>query len=199
MTTKALSPKHPDIHQEVYAKTIFGFWIYLMTDCVLFGVLFATYHVLHNNTFGGPSGKDLFDLPFALAETIILLTSSFTCGLARLAAFYNKKAKMIAWFAVTFLLGISFLCLELKEFIHFAHMGNNWGRSAFLSAFFTLVGTHGLHISIGLLWMVILVWQSRKGITATSFKRLTCLGMFWHFLDVVWIFIFTFVYLMGAI
>lgn len=194
MTTK------PDIHREVYSKTVFGFWIYLMTDCILFGVLFATYFVLHNNTFGGPSGKDLFDLPFALSETMILLTSSFTCGLARLAAFYNQKYKMIAWFAVTFLLGISFLYLELTEFIHFSHMGNDWGRSAFLSSFFTLVGTHGLHISIGLLWMIILVWPTfRHGITPTSFKRLSCLGMFWHFLDVVWIFIFTLVYLMGAI
>lgn len=200
MTTKALSPTtHADTEEEIYSKTIFGFWIYLMTDYVLFATLFATYHVLHNNTFGGPSGKELFDLPFALAETMILLTSSFTCGLARLAAFYNKKAKMIAWFALTFMLGVSFLCLELKEFMHFASMGDGWGRSAFLSAFFTLVGTHGLHITIGLLWMVILVWQSRGGIKAVNFKRLTCLSMFWHFLDVVWIFIFTLVYLMGAI
>ncbi|MBS0647969.1 MAG: cytochrome o ubiquinol oxidase subunit III [Verrucomicrobia bacterium] len=185
---------------ETFSKTTFGFWTYLMTDCVLFATLFATFIVLHNNTYGGPSGKELFSLPFALTETLILLASSFTCTLSKIAGAREDKKGMIAWFAVTFLLGLAFICMELNEFTHLVQDGNSWQRSAFLSAFFTLVGTHGLHISLGLIWMVILlVPVSRNGLTPVSHKRLTCLRMFWHFLDVVWIFIFTIVYLMGSL
>lgn len=188
------------INQESTEKTVFGFWVYLMTDCILFATLFATYAVLHNNTYGGPSGYELFSLPFALSETLILLISSFTCGLAMLAAQVKDRRKVLVWLGVSFLLGIAFLTMELKEFIHLIHEGNSWRRSGFLSAFFTLVATHGLHITAGLLWMVLVVIQLlRKGIICVTFKRLTCLSMFWHFLDVVWIFIFTIVYLMGAI
>jgi cytochrome o ubiquinol oxidase subunit 3 len=180
-------------------KTLFGFWVYIMTDCVLFATLFATYAVLHNNTFGGPTARDLFNLPYALTETLILLTSSFTCGLTLLALQNNDKKKVIAWFGITFLLGIAFLGMELSEFNRFVHEGNSWQRSAFLSAFFTLVGTHGLHICVGLLWMTVVIWQVwRRGLTPSTIRRQTCLRMFWHFLDVVWIFIFTFVYLMGV-
>lgn len=186
--------------EETYSKTIFGFWSYLMTDCILFGTLFATFVVLHNNTYGGPSGKELFSLPFALTETLILLTSSFTCTLSKLAGLRNDKNKVIAWFGVTFLLGLAFITMELNEFSHLVQDGNSWQRSAFLSAFFTLVGTHGLHISLGLLWMIILLIPVfRHGLTPVSVKRLTCLRMFWHFLDIVWIFIFTIVYLMGVL
>jgi len=186
--------------EETYSKTIFGFWAYLMTDCVLFGTLFATYIVLHNNTYGGPGSNELFSLPFVLTETLILLTSSFTCTLSKLAGLRNEKNKVIGWFAVTFLLGIAFISMELNEFSHFVHDANSWQRSAFLSSFFTLVGTHGLHISIGLLWMIILLIPVyRQGLTPVSHKRLTCLRMFWHFLDIVWIFIFTIVYLMGVL
>jgi len=186
--------------EETYSKTIFGFWTYLMTDCILFATLFATFLVLHKNTFGGPGAKELFSLPFALTETLILLTSSFTCTLSKLAAFRNDKNKVIAWFAVTFLLGVAFIAMELNEFAHLVHDGNSWQRSGFLTAFFTLVGTHGLHISTGLLWMIILIVPVfRNGLTPVSLKRLTCLRMFWHFLDIVWIFIFTIVYLMGAL
>lgn len=186
--------------EETYSKTIFGFWTYLMTDCILFGTLFATYVVLHMNTYGGPGSKELFSLPFALTETLILLASSFTCTLSKLAAYRNDKNKVIAWFAVTFLLGVAFISMELNEFSHLVHDGNSWKRSAFLTAFFTLVGTHGLHISTGLLWMIILIIPVfRHGLTPVSLKRLTCLRMFWHFLDIVWIFIFTIVYLMGAL
>lgn len=182
------------------SKPILGFWIYIMTDCVLFASLFATYAVLYNNTAGGPSGYQLFDLKNVLAETLILLTSSFTCGLAMLAAHRNDKNRTIGWFMVTFLLGIAFLALELTEFHHFVQTGNSWRRSGFLSAFFTLVGTHGLHITTGLLWMVIMMWQVfRRGLHRATIKRLTMLSMFWHFLDIVWIFIFTIVYLRGAI
>lgn len=187
-------------HQSQHlSKTLLGFWVYLMTDCILFATLFATYAVLYTKTFGGPSGADLFSLPFVLAETLLLLASSFTCGLAMLGAEDTRKSKALFWFGVTFLLGVSFLGLEIKEFTHLVNEGNSWERSAFLSAFFTLVGTHGLHIATGLIWMIILlVPVMKEGLTPASFRRLTCLKLFWHFLDVVWIFIFTLVYLMGA-
>lgn len=180
-------------------KTPFGFWVYIMTDCVLFATLFATYAVLRDNTFGGPSGADIFSMPFVLTETLILLTSSFTCGLAMLATHRNDKRQVVLWFIITMLLGIAFLTMELSEFRHLAHEGNSWRRSGFLSAFFTLVSTHGLHITIGLLWMGTLVTQIyRRGLTAAIASRLTLVSLFWHFLDIVWIFIFTVVYLMGA-
>jgi cytochrome o ubiquinol oxidase subunit 3 len=187
-------------HRESDNRTIFGFWAYLMTDCVLFAGLFATYAVLHNNTFGGPTGQTLFSLPNVLAETLILLTSSFTCGLAMLAARRNAKNQTLVWFGITFLLGIAFLILEITEFQHLIHTGNSWRRSGFLSSFYTLVATHGLHISIGLLWMLVMMFRTFKSdLDSTMIKRLTMLSMFWHFLDVIWIFIFTIVYLMGAI
>jgi cytochrome o ubiquinol oxidase subunit III len=177
-----------------------GFWIYLMTDCILFAGLFATYVVLRENTYGGPGGGDLFDLPFVLAETLILLTSSFVCGLAVLAARSGKKAQVIGWLAATFVLGASFLTLELNEFTKLAAEGHGWQESAFLSAFFTLVGAHGVHITIGLLWLVVVAWQILKsGFTSGTTRRLTLFSLFWHFLDIIWIFIFTIVYLMGVI
>jgi cytochrome o ubiquinol oxidase subunit 3 len=180
-------------------KTPFGFWVYLMTDCILFATLFATYAVLHNNTFGGPGGRELFDLPFVLTETLILLTSSFTCGLAILAAHRQHKAMVLTWIGITFLLGAAFLGMELYEFRHLIHEGNSYTRSGFLSAFFTLVGTHGLHITTGLVWIGVLMTQiASKGLTSVTVKRLTLMSMFWHFLDIVWIFIFTLVFMLGA-
>jgi cytochrome o ubiquinol oxidase subunit 3 len=181
-------------------KTLFGFWTYIMTDCVLFASLFATYAVLHKHTAGGAAGIDLFQLPAVLAETLLLLTSSFTAGLAMLGVHRRRKFQSILWFAVTFGLCVAFLVLELTEFRNLVHEGNGWDRSAFLSAFFTLVGTHGLHITVGLVWMAALLaklWQ--RGFTRPIVRRLTMLSYFWHFLDVVWIFIFTIVYLMGAV
>jgi cytochrome o ubiquinol oxidase subunit 3 len=184
---------------ETMSKTSLGFWIYLMTDCVLFASLFATYAVLHGNTFGGPGPKELFDLDFVLVETLILLTSSFSCGLALLAARQGQRRQMFAWLALTAVLGLAFLGLELHEFTNLVHEGNSWRRSAFTSSFFTLVGTHGLHITVGLLWLGILAFAIRaKGITSTLLRRLTLFSMFWHFLDVVWIFIFTIVYIFGV-
>lgn len=181
-------------------KTHFGFWVYLMTDCVLFASLFATYIVLHRNTAGGPSTIDIFDLPMVLTETIILLLSSFTCGLAVLAAHNQRKTQVIIWYAITFLLGAAFLTMELAEFRHLITEGYSWQRSGFLSGFFTLVATHGLHIAAGLVWILVMLWQvMKKGLTRNTVRRLSILGMFWHFLDVVWIFIFTIVYLMGVI
>lgn len=182
------------------SKTSFGFWMYLMTDCILFATLFATFAVLRNNTFGGPSGGELFSLPYALTETIILLVSSFTSGLGLLAARSRNQTGVLIWFGITFLLGLSFLSLEVTEFRHLVAEGNSWERSGFLSSFFTLVGTHGLHITAGLIWMIVLGAQIvRRGLIASTLRRLTLLGMFWHFLDVIWIFIFTIVYLMGVL
>jgi cytochrome o ubiquinol oxidase subunit III len=182
------------------ATTLFGFWVYLMTDCVLFASLFATYAVLQGNTFGGPSGLGLFSLPYVLTETLILLTSSFTCGLAILAAYRNHKNQVLLWFGVTFLLGAAFLGMELTEFGRLVAAGNGWQRSGFLSSFFTLVGTHGLHITVGLLWMVVMMAKVfTTGLTRANVRRLTLLSLFWHFLDVIWIFIFTIVYLLGAL
>lgn len=177
-----------------------GFWVYLMTDCILFASLFATFIVLRENTYGGPGGGELFDLPFVLAETLILLTSSFVCGLTMLAARASKKAWTLTLLAVTFALGVAFLTLELSEFSKLAGEGHGWQASAFLSAFFTLVGTHGAHILVGLLWLVVIAWQLLwKGFTPGTTRRLTLFSLFWHFLDVIWIFIFTIVYLMGVV
>lgn len=189
----------PDPHQDTFSKTVLGFWMYLMTDCLLFATLFTTYAVLHNSTFGGPSSHDLFSLSTAFAETMILLFSSVTCGFGMLASLRNRKNFVILWFAITFLLGASFIAMELHEFSHLVQEGNSWRKSAFLSSFFTLVGTHGIHVSIGLLWMAVMMVQVfLQGINVDTFRRLVVFSLFWHFLDLVWIFIFTFVYLMGV-
>lgn len=194
-----MSDDHLELHQENFSKTVFGFWVYLMTDCILFSMLFATYIVLHLSTYGGPSGKELFDLSYMLWETMVLLVSSFTCGLAGIEVNKHKKGRVLLLYFVTFLLGATFVAMELYEFTHLIWEGNGPQRSAFLSSYFTLVGTHGLHVSIGLIWMVVMMLQIFfKDLTWIVHKRLTCLRLFWHFLDVVWIFIFTFVYLMGA-
>ena len=177
----------------------FGFWVYLMTDCVLFASLFAVYGVLQGSTFDGAVAHGLFNLPNVLIETIILLTSSLTCGMAMLAAHRQDKMKTLAWFTATFVLGIAFLVMELSEFSHLVTEGNSWRASGFLSSYFTLVGAHGLHISFGLLWIVVLmalVWG--RGLSSAMITRLTLLSLFWHFLDIIWIFIFTVVYLMGG-
>ena len=183
------------------AKALFGFWIYIMSDALLFGSIFATYAVLHNNTFGGPSASDLFSMPFVLTETLILLASSFTYGIASLYAHHrNEKDQVVLWLVVTFLLGATFIGMELSEFTKLFQEGNSWQRSGFLSAFFTLVGTHGLHVTAGLIWMGSLFAQVlRHGLTERTIGKISTLGLFWHFLDIVWIFIFTFVYLIGVI
>lgn len=185
-------------HHNADDKTLFGFWVYLMTDLLMFATLFATYAVLRGNTFKGPGPSQLFNLPTVLIETLILLTSSFTCGLGLLAARKFNKTQIYVWFGITFLLGASFLTLELNEFSHLFADGNGFERSAFLSSFFTLVGTHGLHIASGLLWMILLfIHIQRSGLTHSAVRKLTLLSLFWHFLDIVWIFIFTIVYLFG--
>lgn len=181
------------------SKNRFGFWIYIMTDCILFATLFATYAVLHNNTAGGPSAKQLFDLPFILIETLILLTSSFTAGLALLAAHKGNKKELIGWLTVTMALGAAFLGMEIYEFNHLIQNGHSWTTSAFLSSYFALLGTHGLHILIGLIWIGVLISKiKRSGLNNKTSESLAMLGVFWHFLDIVWIFIFSFVYLIGV-
>jgi cytochrome o ubiquinol oxidase subunit 3 len=190
----------PRIEAQATEKTVLGFWAYLMTDCVLFASLFAVYAVLHGNTFGGPGGRELFKLPYVLVETMALLTSSFTCGLALLAAQKRDRSQVLLWLGVTFLLGLTFLELELSEFHKMVLEGNSWRRSGFLSSYFTLVGTHGLHITFGLIWMAVTcVFMMKRGLTDSTLKRLTLLSLFWHFLDIVWIFIFTIVYLFGSL
>ncbi|SDN74821.1 cytochrome o ubiquinol oxidase subunit 3 [Paenibacillus sp. yr247] len=190
---------HDHEHDHESLKT-FGFWIFLITDCILFGSLFATFIVLHQNTNGGPTPEELFKMPGIIAETFILLTSSFTSGLAVLGMHKGNMKQLIGWLAVTVLLGASFVGLELTEFINMVnHEGATISTSAFLSAFFALVGTHGLHVSVGLIWMIGLMLQlKRRGITAVTKRKVAVISLYWHFLDVVWIFVFTIVYLMGV-
>lgn len=191
-----------DAHTHHYdgSKYVFGFWMYIMTDCLLFASLFATYAVLHTHTFGGAHAKELFSLPFVLTETLLLLTSSFTFGLGMLARNSKDTSKVTRLMWVTFILGFCFIAMELYEFRNLYIEGHSWSESAFLSSFFTLVGTHGLHVTAGLVWMLTVIFQIKiHGLTPVTKTKLTCLGLFWHFLDIVWIFVFSVVYLMGAI
>lgn len=181
-------------------KIIFGFWVYLMTDLLMFAVLFATFAVLRGNTFGGPEEKELIDLNFVLVETLILLTSSFTVGLAMISAHKKSIKGVLGFLFLTFVLGATFLGMELYEFNHLLEEGHSWQSSASLSSFFALVGTHGLHITLGLLWLVVIsFYLVKRGFTKTVSTQLSLFSLFWHFLDIVWIFIFTIVYLMGAV
>ncbi len=183
-----------------YDKADFGFWIYLMTDMLLFATLFAAYLILRNATAGGVSGKDIFDSQYALILTVVLLTSSFTSGLALLGMKVGRRKWALSFLAVTAILGATFLALELYEFNQLIVDGHSWQHSAFLSAFFALVGTHGLHIATGLIWALVLgIYVWRKGITAHAIRKFNLFALFWHFLDVVWIFIFVLVYLLGGL
>ena len=186
---------HPEGH-----STMLGFWIYLMSDCLIFAILFACYAVLGGNYAAGPSPKDLFELPLVAVNTAMLLFSSLTYGFAMLAMQAGSVPRTQLWLAVTGLFGAAFLGIELYEFAHLIHEGAGPQRSAFLSAFFTLVGTHGLHVTFGIVWLITLIVQlGRKGLIPANQRRVACLSMFWHFLDVVWIGVFTLVYLMGML
>jgi len=181
-------------------STMLGFWIYLMSDCLIFAVLFATYAVLGGNYAGGPGPRALFELPLVAVNTAMLLFSSITYGFAMLATEKGKVGATQGWLGVTALFGLAFLSIELYEFANLIHEGAGPQRSAFLSAFFTLVGTHGLHVTFGLIWLATLVVQvGRYGLIAANKRRLMCLSLFWHFLDLIWIGVFTFVYLMGML
>ncbi|MEJ8850931.1 cytochrome o ubiquinol oxidase subunit III [Variovorax rhizosphaerae] len=180
--------------------TMLGFWIYLMSDCLIFAVLFATYGVLGRSYAAGPTGADLFELPLVALNTSMLLFSSITYGFAILEMQKNKVASMQRWLFVTGLFGLAFLGIEMYEFAHLIHEGAGPQRSAFLSSFFALVGTHGLHVTCGIIWLgVLMVQVGKHGLIEANKRRLLCLSMFWHFLDVVWIGVFTFVYLMGSL
>ena len=186
-------------HQEKDITTLIGFWVYVMTDCVVFASLFAVFAVLRTRTAGGPDMAQIVDLPYALVETLVLLASSFTCGMAILSAQHRRRNGVILFLLLTFLVGATFLTMELFEFHGLIIHGESWHRSAMLSAFFTLVGTHGLHITVGLLWIAVTIATLFKsGLTRGTTRRLALLSIFWHFLDLVWIFIFTFVYLIGG-
>ena len=183
--------------------TVFGFWTYLMSDLILFGTLFIAFAVLSSHIPAGtPSPKELFGdtLGFVLTETFALLISSVTFGFAVLASYKKNVNQVILWLIVTFLFGASFIGMELYEFNHLVHAGHGPSHSAFLSAFFTLVGTHGIHVTSGLVWMIVLMIQIKKyGLTTANTRRLACLSLFWHFLDIVWICVFSVVYLLGVV
>jgi cytochrome o ubiquinol oxidase subunit III len=189
-----------DEHGHAEGGTLLGFWLYLMSDLLIFTVLFACYGVLGRNYAAGPAPADLFDLKLVAINTGLLLLSSITYGFAMLAMEKGRTGPVQAWLAVTGLFGLCFVGIELYEFAHLIHEGATPQRSAFLSAFYALVGTHGLHVTFGLVWLVVLMLQVRRlGLIPENRRRLMCLSMFWHFLDVVWIGVFTFVYLMGMI
>jgi cytochrome o ubiquinol oxidase subunit III len=180
--------------------TLLGFWLYLMSDCLVFACLFAMYGVLGRSYAGGPTGAELFDLPLVAVNTSLLLLSSITYGFAMLEMQKHRLRGTLGWLAVTGALGVGFIGIELHEFAHLIQEGAGPQRSAFLSSFFTLVGTHGLHVTFGLVWLgTLLVQLTQHGLVDANKRRLMCLSMFWHFLDVVWIGVFTFVYLMGVL
>ena len=191
---------HDHEHHDSGGNTVLGFWIYLMSDLLIFACLFATFGVLGRSYAAGPSGAELFDLKLVAVNTALLLFSSLTYGLAMIAMQAGSKRGVLGWLAITGLLGAAFVSLEIYEFAHLIHEGAGPQRSAFLTSFFALVGTHGLHVSFGIVWLLTLMLQvGRFGLTAANQRRLLCLSMFWHFLDLVWIGVFTFVYLMGVL
>lgn len=197
--TRYATPAEEHACADTTSHAAFGFWIYIMSDCLLFAALFATFIVLGHNYAGGPDGKDIIDLPYTLGETMCLLLSSVSYGFAMLGMYRGRRGQVLLWLAITFLLGLGFVGMEINEFTHLVMAGNGPGRSGFLSAFFTLVGTHGAHVTFGLIGMVVMMGQVvTKGLTEPVRSRLMRLSMFWHFLDVVWIGVFTVVYLNGV-
>ncbi|GAB6991624.1 cytochrome aa3 quinol oxidase subunit III [Paenibacillus pini] len=183
---------------EENSNKVFGFWIFLGAEIALFSTLFAVYFTLWNRTGSGPSGSELFELNGVLWETFLLLTSSFTCGLAIHAMRLNLKKPMMIFFGLTLLMGLGFLGIEISEFVTYVQDGATLQTSAFLSSLFVLLGTHGLHVSMGFLWGAGIMLQiKRHGITPETANKSFIFSLYWHFLDVVWIFIFSFVYLKG--
>ena len=177
----------------------YGFWIFLLSDIIMFAALFASYAVLVNATAGGPSGAQLFNQKTVAIETACLLASSYTCGLMSLAINSRRYFRTYLGALITFALGVAFLTLEIREFANMIAIGATPERSAFLSAFFTLVGCHGLHVTLGLIWLAVMMVQvAVMGFTSTVQRRLLCFSLFWHALDIVWVGVFTVVYLMGV-
>jgi cytochrome o ubiquinol oxidase subunit 3 len=177
----------------------YGFWIFLLSDFVLFSGLFAAYAVLSEQTAGGPTGAELFNLRSVFIETMCLLVSSYTAGLGALSAERRRQGRFLVFAALTFVLGAAFLVIEVREFARMVAEGAGPGRSAFLSAFFALVGTHGVHVTAGLIFLAYMVAQViAKGLRPNVLRRLLCFSLFWHALDIIWVGVFTLVYLMGA-
>jgi cytochrome o ubiquinol oxidase subunit 3 len=192
----------PRAHEEAenLEQREFGFWLYLMSDAIIFALLFVTYIAMVKGTAGGPDGRDLFSLSHTFAETMALLVSSITFGFASLAARAGQRSRVLAWLLVTFVLGVVFVGLEIGEFTRMAAEGAGPTHSGFLTAFFTLVGTHGLHVSFGLIFILVMAGQiAVRGLNPYAMSRLFRLGLFWHFLDIVWIGIFSIVYLAGVL
>lgn len=195
----AVQNAHDDHHEHTGDKVLLGFWIYILSDCLLFATFFAVYTVMGQNFAGAPEPKELFDLGYVGIETILLLVSSFTFGMAMLAMHQKNMAKLNLWLVITFLLGAGFLAMELNEFHHFLHEGARPSVSGYWTAFYSLVGTHGLHVTSGLVWMLVMfIHLKRDGLTAHNTVRISCLSLFWHFLDIIWICVFSYVYLMGV-
>lgn len=179
---------------------LLGFWLFLGGECVLFGTLFATFLTLRNETAGGPTGAQLFELTTVGWSTFILLTSSLTSVFAMMAMHRHKLGQTLAWLAVTVLFGLAFLGLEIDEFVHYVHEGHKFTSSAFSTSFYTLVGFHGAHVAFGVLWITLLILQGlKKGLTVVTAPKFYVASLYWHFIDVVWVFIFTVVYLMGKV
>jgi cytochrome o ubiquinol oxidase subunit III len=177
----------------------YGFWIFLISDIIMFAAFFAAFAVLRDATAGGPAGREFIDLPFVAVETAFLLVSSFFCGMAGIALARRQQLWFQAMMAATFLFGALFLAMEIYEFRHLVEIGAGPSRSAFLSAFFALVGCHGLHVFAGLLWLLTMMAQVLvKGFRPTMERRFLCFSLFWHALDIIWVAVFTIVYLMGA-
>jgi cytochrome o ubiquinol oxidase subunit 3 len=186
-------------HHDSDSTDVFGFWLYILTDCILFGCLFATFLVLNNPGHIGPALKNHINLQDVLIETFLLLVSNLTFCFAILNLYQDKIRKVQLWLGMTFLLGAGFILFEVTEFVHMANEGFRWDVSGAISSFFTLVGTHGLHVSFGLLWILVMIIQLPLiQLNHVQRRRMTYLGLFWNFLDIVWIFVFTIVYLMGA-
>jgi cytochrome o ubiquinol oxidase subunit 3 len=194
------SEAHLSLEGHGSENKLFGFWIYLMSDLIIFSVLFATFATFSHSFAGGPGPKQIFNLPYLFIETLFLLVSSWTYGLSMISLQTGKRNAVLVSLALTFLLGLGFVIMEVTEFHQLILDGNGPDRSSFLSAFFTLVGTHGLHVSVGLLWMFVMMLQvATKGLTSGVRSRLMRLSLFWHFLDVIWVGVFTFVYLLGMV
>ncbi|MEM8978119.1 MAG: cytochrome o ubiquinol oxidase subunit III [Pseudomonadota bacterium] len=192
--------QNDDAHHHHETGTMLGFWLYLMSDCLIFGILFAVHAVLGQNYAAGPAPVDLFDIELILVATALLLFSSITYGFAVINMQQKNQRMMMMWLAITGLFGAGFLGMSLYEFYHLIHIGAGPGASAFLSSFFFLVGTHALHVGGGFVWLVVLLIQVQMhGLTPENERRILCLSLFWHFLDLIWIGVFSFVYLTGVL
>jgi cytochrome o ubiquinol oxidase subunit 3 len=191
---------HQQVEEKTYGRTVFGFWLYILSDFILFATLFSIFYVLRTKTFGGPTPRDIFDLPYSLLQSYLLLTCAFTSGIAGVFSHRGNRKWTSIFFTITAVLGILFLTFETLEFKQLLDEGGKWNASAFMSGFFTLVGTHTAHIIFAILWVPInLYLMYRDGITLSVLQKLTALRMFWQFLNVIWTFIFIVVYLMGVI